>query len=330
VEAGVDHEEGVAEVERVGDRVLVQQDLLLVFAQLLADAIQVYYAVIYALLVGVVLAYPQALRYCLQALFQTLHLQVYEGTRQNAVVYLVAHETHLRLLLEEVAQTFVEIAMHGLDGRDGLAGCCSHQPFQVAALVCVVVLPEFPHPPRGFLPSGRVVLQVELNFLYGLGEHELVLQRGDRSVVFEGVELFVDLDYFLEVQFFEVNVHAAHQEVDEVALLQFVVAQTAQGFQHFGQLTVEVVEVADAGDALAVLVDEGQVVGQRNHLCFEVLVGGTDCGRFGDGQDLAGDEVDDRTAGVFLLPLDRALVQAEEQRDHGRREKVGVDHLNLN
>ena len=81
VEAGVDHEEDVVEVQGMGDGVLVQQDLLLVLAQLLGDLVEVNDAVVYGLLVRVVLADPQALGDGLQAFLEVVHLEVDEGSR---------------------------------------------------------------------------------------------------------------------------------------------------------------------------------------------------------------------------------------------------------
>ena len=61
VEAGVDHEEYVVEVEGVGDCVFVEQYLFLVLAELFADFIEVDDAVVDGLFVSVVLTDPQSL-----------------------------------------------------------------------------------------------------------------------------------------------------------------------------------------------------------------------------------------------------------------------------
>lgn len=47
VKAGVDHQQGVGEVEGVGDGVFIQQYLLLVLPELLGDPVQVDDAVVY-------------------------------------------------------------------------------------------------------------------------------------------------------------------------------------------------------------------------------------------------------------------------------------------
>jgi hypothetical protein len=78
VEAGVDHEQDVVQVERVRDGMFVEQDLLLVLAQLLRYLVEVDDAVVDGLLVGVVLTDAQALGYRLQALLQVVHLEVDE------------------------------------------------------------------------------------------------------------------------------------------------------------------------------------------------------------------------------------------------------------
>ncbi len=81
VKARVDHKEDVVEVERVGDCVLVQKDLLLVLPQLLRYLVEVYDAVVYRLFICIVLTYPQSLRNGLQALLQVVHFEVYECSR---------------------------------------------------------------------------------------------------------------------------------------------------------------------------------------------------------------------------------------------------------
>lgn len=234
VEAGVDHEQGVAQVEGVGDRVLVEEDLLLVAAQVLRNAVEVDDAVVDGLLVAVVLADPQPLRDRLQALLQAVHLQVHEGAREDAVIDLVAHQAHLRLLLEEVAQALVEVAVDGADRLDGVALLRPHQRVDIAALVSVVVATEAVQPVDQFLGVGRaaVVLEVELDLLDGLGEHELVLGHPHGDVVYELVEALVNPDYLLEVQLLEVDVHPPYQEVYQVTLLQLVVPQAPEGLQH--------------------------------------------------------------------------------------------------
>lgn len=47
VEAGVDHQQGVGEIEGVGDGVFIQQYFLLVLPELLGDPVQVDDAVVY-------------------------------------------------------------------------------------------------------------------------------------------------------------------------------------------------------------------------------------------------------------------------------------------
>lgn len=64
----------------MSDGMLVEKDLLLVSPQLLGDPVEVDDAVVNALLVGVVLADPQAFGDGLQALFQEVHLQLQKGS----------------------------------------------------------------------------------------------------------------------------------------------------------------------------------------------------------------------------------------------------------
>lgn len=56
VEAGINHELSVVQVEGVRDGMLVQEDLLLVFAEVLSNAVEVDDTIVDRLLVGVVLA----------------------------------------------------------------------------------------------------------------------------------------------------------------------------------------------------------------------------------------------------------------------------------
>jgi hypothetical protein len=77
-----------------------------------------------------------------------------------------------------------------------------------------------------------VVLQVELNLLDGLREHELMLRDVHFLPILVQVELLVYLDDFLEVQLLKVNIHPSNKEVDQVALLQLIIPQTPQSFQH--------------------------------------------------------------------------------------------------
>lgn len=60
-----------------------------------------------------------------------------------------------------------------------------------------------------------------------------MLGNVDFYSIFELIELLVYFNYLLEVQLLEVYVHPPHQKVDQIALLEFVVAQTPQSFEHF-------------------------------------------------------------------------------------------------
>ena len=87
------------------------------------------------------------------------------------------------------------------------------------------------------------------------------------------VELLVNFDDFLEVQLLEVNIHPSNKEVDQVALLQLIIPQTPQSFQHLRQLPVEIVKAIDPLQTLMVLMDELHVVGDGQHLDLEHLIG---------------------------------------------------------
>lgn len=73
-------------------------------------------------------------------------------------------------------------------------------------------------------------------------------------------ELLVNANYFLEVQLLEINIHPPNEEIDEIGLLQLVTSKAAQGFQHFRELPVEIIEAIYLGQALAILLDEFDIV----------------------------------------------------------------------
>lgn len=165
VESGVHHQQNVVQVQRVRDGVLVEQDLLVVLAQLLRDLVEVDDAVVDRLFVCVVLADPQSLGDRLQALLQVVHFQVDEGGGQDAVVDLVAHQAHFRLLLEQITQRFVEVAVHLVGGLNRSAASRPQQRLEVAGFEGVVVLCQLEHLLRQCLRvCGGVVLEVELDF----------------------------------------------------------------------------------------------------------------------------------------------------------------------
>ena len=94
-----------------------------------------------------------------------MHLQVDEGSRQDAVVDLVAHQAHFRLLLEQVAQRFVEVAVHLIRRLDRRPAPCPQQRFEVAGFEGVVVFCQLEHLLRQRLRvCGGVVLEVKLDF----------------------------------------------------------------------------------------------------------------------------------------------------------------------
>lgn len=117
------------------------------------------------------------------------------------------------------------------------------------------------------------MFEVILDFFDGLGEHEFVLRDLHFHPSSEIVKALVNFDDFLEVQFFEIDVHPSDQKIDQISLLKFVISKAAQSFQHFRHLSVKIVEALYLGDTLAVAVQEICVAGHRHQLCFELLIG---------------------------------------------------------
>ena len=145
--------------------------------------------------------------------------------------------------------------MHLVGRFDGCPSRCLQQRLQIAGFEGVVVLCKFKHLLcHRFWVGGGVIFEVELDFLDGFGEHEVVLGHSNFLALGVPPESLVDQDDFLEVQFLEVDVHPAHEEVDQVALLQLVVAHAAQCLEHFGELAIEVVESVHSLQALSVLL----------------------------------------------------------------------------
>jgi hypothetical protein len=84
-----------------------------------------------------------------------------------------------------------------------------------------------------FLRVGRgIVFEIKLNFLNGFGEHEVMLWNFDFLAIKIAHKLLMYLYDFFEVQFFEVDIHSPDKEVNEVALLKFVISYTTKCFQH--------------------------------------------------------------------------------------------------
>lgn len=127
--------------------------------------------------------------------------------------------------------------MHGLDCLDRPVLTSPQHRTQVTTLVSVIVAFDFLNPSvqtlHAFLLLSivgppRIVLQIELNLLNGLSEHKLVLGHLYRHPPTVLLKPLVNFNDFLEVQLLEVNVHSADQKVNQVALLKFVISQTAQ------------------------------------------------------------------------------------------------------
>lgn len=113
-------------------------------------------------------------------------------------------------------------------------------------------------------------------------------------------------------------------------MLKFVISKAAQSFQHFRHLSVKIVEALYLGDTLAVAVQKICVAGHRHQLCFELLIGSALRARVGYGEYFFNEKLNDIAAGIFFFSFDGAFMEAEEHRDEGRGEEVGVDHSNSN
>lgn len=97
----------------------------------------------------------------------------------------------------------------------------------------------------------------------------------------------MDLYDLLEVQFFEVDIHPAHEEVDEVALLELIITHASQCFQHLGQLSIEIIEAAHLLQAFSVLLHELHAASHRKHLRLEGVVGEANTCGLGETEYLA-------------------------------------------
>jgi len=98
----------------------------------------------------------------------------------------------------------------------------------------VVVLPQLLHPFAHLLwiDLSSVVLKVELHLLDRTCEHKFVLWLVSISIGSESIELLIDADDLLEIQFLEVDVQPPHEEVYQISLLKLVVSEAPEGLQH--------------------------------------------------------------------------------------------------
>lgn len=128
------------------------------------------------------------------------------------MVDLVTHQAHFRLLLKQVPQAFVEVPVNCLHSLQRPPGLGPDHPQQIAALIRVVVLFQaFDSDCETLVVGGgTVVFEVEFDFLDGLCQHELMLVELEGGTLQETLKALVNLNYFLEIEFFEVNVEPAH------------------------------------------------------------------------------------------------------------------------
>ena len=143
IPTAVYHQENVAEVEGVGDGVLVEEDLLLVFAQLLTDPVEINNAVIDWFLVTVVLTDSKTFRDGLETLLEVAHLEVDICHWKDAVIdFVTADEAHFWFLLEEIAEAAIEVAMHSSHTLHNATLYASEQWLEVTGFGGMVVVGE--------------------------------------------------------------------------------------------------------------------------------------------------------------------------------------------
>ena len=87
----------------MGNGVLIEKNLLLVFTQLLRNAVEIDDAVVDWLFIAIVLADSESFRDGLQTFFKAVHFKVDEGIREYAVIDFVTHETDFCFFLKEIA-----------------------------------------------------------------------------------------------------------------------------------------------------------------------------------------------------------------------------------
>lgn len=114
-QARVEHQDQITQVQRMGNSMLGQKNLLFVLSKLLRDLIQVDYTVVDGLFIRVVLRDSQTLRNALQTLVQLPQLQGPIPHAQNTVIDLVTGTDSLHFLLEKIAQGFIEVPVHRVD-----------------------------------------------------------------------------------------------------------------------------------------------------------------------------------------------------------------------
>lgn len=163
-QAGVEHQQGVVQVQAVGYGVLGQQGLLAVHPQLGAYPIQVDYTVIDRLLIAVVLADSQSLADAFERFVDEPQLEIHVSQTQNTVVHIVGLLVVLAALLEQVAQRLVEVFVHAVSAAQRATSLGFVQRPKVKGLEVMVQLLQLGELGLGLLVVRlqRVVLQPEL------------------------------------------------------------------------------------------------------------------------------------------------------------------------
>lgn len=148
------------------------------------------------------------------------------------MIYFVAHIACLRFLLEEIAQAAIEVAVDSVGTPNRNLLLCSQNTLEITALESMILSSQLVQG-TGNLHCAllrTVIFQIELEFLYRLGQHELVLAWQTGLSLHKGFKGLVYLNDLFEVKLLEVDVHSPDQKINQVALLQFVITEAPQSF----------------------------------------------------------------------------------------------------
>lgn len=184
-----------------------------------------------------------------------------------------------------------------------------HDALQVAGLESVIVLGYTLHNFLQLFRVGleRIVLEIELNFFDGLGQHELVLLQRHGNAIFIADETFVDLHYLFEIKFLKINVEPPDKEVHKIALFQLATPHAPQILQYIGDLAIEFIKTVNGLDTLPITLKKRLIIRNREHLSLKLLIRVSRLGRIGDGQNFIQQVIDKFALDVDLLVLGHFL-----------------------
>ena len=117
-----------------------------------------------------------------------------------------------------------------------------------------------------------IVFQIKFNLLDWLGERKLILPHFEGQSLSIGVEILVNVYYFLEVQLFKINVQSPYQKIYYIALLEFAASKRSQCFQNVADLSVKIVKTINLGQIISILLQEVNIVYYWKHFRFKSLV----------------------------------------------------------